>query len=95
MGMSNTLTIHGVTAADGGTYSAILSNAFTSVSSIEVTLTVECPADFNGDQVKDFFDYLDFVDAFAGGQRTSDFNHDTVIDFFDYLDFVDAFSGGC
>jgi hypothetical protein len=54
-----------------------------------------CLADFNGDTVVDFFDYLDFVDAFSANDPSADFNGDTVIDFFDYLDFVDAFSAGC
>ncbi len=54
-----------------------------------------CAADFNGDGVVDFFDYLDFVDAFSAGDAAADFNNDDVIDFFDYLDFVDAFSAGC
>jgi hypothetical protein len=54
-----------------------------------------CAADFNGDTVLDFFDYLDFVAAFAANEPSSDFNGDTVIDFIDYLDFVAAFAGGC
>jgi hypothetical protein len=54
-----------------------------------------CPADFNGDGGVDFFDYLDFVDAFSANLPAADFNDDGSIDFFDYLDFVDAFSLGC
>ena len=54
-----------------------------------------CLADFNADGNVDFFDYLDFVDAFSSNLMTADFNGDTTIDFFDYLDFVDAFSIGC
>ena len=54
-----------------------------------------CTADFNGDGSVDFFDYLDFVDAFSSGNQSADFNRDASIDFFDYLDFVDAFSTGC
>ncbi len=54
-----------------------------------------CSADFNGDGVVDFFDYLDFVQAFADEDPTADFNGDTVIDFFDYLDFVQVFAEGC
>ena len=54
-----------------------------------------CTADFNGDGSVDFFDYLDFVDAFSSTSLSADFNHDGSIDFFDYLDFVDAFSAGC
>ncbi len=57
--------------------------------------TVPCPADFNGDTEVDFFDYLDFVDAFSANDPSADFNGDTLIDFFDYLDFVDAYSVGC
>ncbi|MBU6413911.1 MAG: hypothetical protein KGS45_10575 [Planctomycetes bacterium] len=52
-------------------------------------------SDFNADDVVDFFDYLDFVAAFAAEDPTSDFNADGVIDFFDYLDFVASFSASC
>jgi hypothetical protein len=54
-----------------------------------------CEADFNYDQNVDFFDYLDFVDAFSAQSFDADFNHDDSVDFFDYLDFVDVFSTGC
>ncbi len=55
----------------------------------------DCAADFNNDGSVDFFDYLDFVDAFSANDPSADFNGDSSIDFFDYLDFVDAFSIGC
>ncbi|MBU6413632.1 MAG: PEP-CTERM sorting domain-containing protein [Planctomycetes bacterium] len=55
----------------------------------------ECRADFNADTVVDFFDYLDFVSAFADGSMTADFNIDGVLDLFDYLDFVAQFAVGC
>ena len=54
-----------------------------------------CPADFNGDGQVDFFDYLDFVAAFAEEDPSADFNGDGQVDFFDYLDFVAAFAEGC
>ncbi len=54
-----------------------------------------CPADFNNDGTSDFFDYLDFVQAFSSNESAADFNHDAIIDFFDYLDFVAVFSIGC
>jgi hypothetical protein len=54
-----------------------------------------CLADFNRDGSLDFFDYLDFVAAFASTSSAADFNHDSIVDFFDYLDFVNAFSLGC
>jgi serine protease AprX len=58
-------------------------------------LNADCLADYNGDGVADFFDYLDFVAAFSASSRAADFNGDATIDFFDYLDFVAAFSSGC
>jgi hypothetical protein len=54
-----------------------------------------CPADFNRDQVVDFFDYLDFVAALDAEDISADFNGDQVVDFFDYLDFAAAFDAGC
>lgn len=60
-----------------------------------VSLPPQCGVDFNRDCVADFFDYLDFVDAFAAQRPDADFNADGVIDFFDYLDFVDLMSRDC
>ena len=54
-----------------------------------------CAADFNGDGQVDFFDYLDFVQAYADEDPSADFNGDGQIDFFDYLDFVQAYAEGC
>lgn len=64
-------------------------------SNIDLWFSGACVADFNGDAAVDFFDYLDFVDAFSANLPEADFNGDMSIDFFDYLDFVDAFSSGC
>ena len=58
-------------------------------------LAALCDSDFNGDGSTDFFDYLDFVDAFSGGETSADFNLDGAVDFFDYLDFVDAYTSAC
>jgi hypothetical protein len=52
-------------------------------------------ADFNDDGKPDFFDYLDFVHAFAIESIRADINRDGIVDFFDYLDFVGIYSGGC
>ncbi len=65
------------------------------IGNLNLAFAGYCSADFNHDGVVDFFDYLDFVDAFAASAPAADFNDDSVIDFFDYLDFVDAFSAGC
>lgn len=62
---------------------------------LNIQWRASCPADWNGDNVVDFFDYLDFLDAFNSGTLAGDFNDDQVVDFFDYLDFVNEFSSGC
>jgi hypothetical protein len=54
-----------------------------------------CPADFNQNGSVDFFDYLDFVNAFAADDPSADFNANGIVDFFDYLDFVNAFDVPC
>ncbi|MDX2147834.1 MAG: hypothetical protein SFZ23_09960 [Planctomycetota bacterium] len=50
--------------------------------------------DFNDDGQVDFFDYLDFANAFAAEEPAADYNGDTQVDFFDYLDFAADF-GQC
>ncbi len=86
--------IEEVTVNEIGTYDCVVTNQCGSDITNAAILSV-CPADFNLDQTVDFFDYLDFVDAFSSSFPIADFNNDSVIDFFDYLDFVDAFSTGC
>ncbi|MDX2146719.1 MAG: hypothetical protein SFZ23_04285 [Planctomycetota bacterium] len=54
-----------------------------------------CAGDFNDDGLIDFFDYLDFANAFSAEDVAADFNGDGTIDFFDYLDFVQAFDEPC
>ncbi|MDX2147637.1 MAG: hypothetical protein SFZ23_08960 [Planctomycetota bacterium] len=53
---------------------------------------LDCRANFNFDCAIDFFDYLDFVEAFAADQPEGDFDGSGVVDFFDYLEFVQEFS---
>jgi hypothetical protein len=76
------------------TFDCYVTNGCGSATSNAATLTV-CAGDFNCDSSVDFFDYLDFVDAFTSGAANADFNGDGSSDFFDYLDFVDAFTSGC
>ncbi len=91
-GTSNSLTFGGTSATP---YLIRVATNFSQRSEFTVVVTPVCAPDFNNDSVVDFFDYLDFVDAFSSNLPAADFNNDSVIDFFDYLDFVDAFSIGC
>jgi hypothetical protein len=54
-----------------------------------------CPSDFDSNGHVDFFDYLDFVQAFSNNDPRTDYNNDDVIDFFDYLAYVSDFDAGC
>ena len=65
---------------------------------VNFTLTgtqASCDADFDHSGQVDFFDYLDFVQAFASDDPRADFDANGQIDFFDYLDFTAAFAAGC
>ncbi len=74
---------------------SVCQGSATRVHYLRISLPPQCGVDFNRDCVADFFDYLDFVDAFAALRPDADFNADGVIDFFDYLDFVDLMSRDC
>ncbi len=91
------LTFANAKLEDAGEYDCVVSesNCAQEFTSPPAILTISCPADFNNDFAIDFFDYIDFVIAFAATDMLSDFNHDSFIDFFDYLDFVQAYSAGC
>jgi hypothetical protein len=81
-------------AGNVGESRAVDFNSVTGTQFLTLNVT-PCAADYNADGSIDFFDYLDFVNAFSSNDSRADFNHDLGVDFFDYLDFVDAFSRGC
>lgn len=82
-------------SAIGGAETVVAQLAFVEGGNAIVQISGGCAADFNSDGEVDFFDYLDFVDAFSSNLHVADFNADGIVDFFDYLDFVDAFSSAC
>lgn len=55
----------------------------------------ECRVDLNDDGVVDFFDMLEFLEAFSQGNPIADWNGDTLFDFFDLLGFLGAYEEGC
>ncbi|MDX2147551.1 MAG: GC-type dockerin domain-anchored protein, partial [Planctomycetota bacterium] len=67
----------------------------TPVSHSYFTSSVDLSADFNLDGQVDFFDYLDFANAFSAEDPSADFNGDGQVDFFDYLDFANAYGANC
>jgi hypothetical protein len=61
----------------------------------DISVELFCAVDINRDRQLDFFDYLDFVQAFSNEEPLADFNRSGQIDFFDYLDFAAMFDEGC
>jgi hypothetical protein len=91
-----TLTISDAKVTDSGSYQLRATNSCAAVLSAPAWIDVPgCLADFNRDDQVDFFDYLDFAEAFATETSRADFNRDGQVDFFDYLDFVSAFADEC
>jgi uncharacterized repeat protein (TIGR01451 family) len=72
---------------------ALCGGTDTDIGQALITIQLPLAADFNNDGSVDFFDYLDFVQAFDSEDPSADFNGDQTVDFFDYLDFVAAFDG--
>jgi hypothetical protein len=54
-----------------------------------------CAADFDGNGQADFFDYLEFAQAFSSDDPRADVDGNGQVDFFDYLEFAAAFDAGC
>jgi len=69
---------------------------FTGTATMVATADIpDCPADFTGDGVLDFFDISAFLTAFSAQEPAADMNTDGVWDFFDISAFLTAFSAGC
>ncbi|MBL8763098.1 MAG: hypothetical protein JNM07_02375 [Phycisphaerae bacterium] len=87
-------TIVTAVLSDAGTYDCVISSPCGSVTTLPATLTV-CPADFNLDGSADDFDFLDFMDAFNGGELRADIDGDGEVSDADYFGFMSVFFGGC
>lgn len=62
---------------------------------VMVSIGSSCAADLNGDGGLDFFDVLQYLDAFSNGDPQADLTGDGAIDFFDVLQYLNLFSAGC
>ncbi|MBM4108498.1 MAG: hypothetical protein FJ255_06755 [Phycisphaerae bacterium] len=74
--------------------------AFGASGDIVIRVVVEryvppCQADWNGDGVVDFNDFLAFLNDFNAGAARADLNADGVVDFNDFLAFMNLFNTGC
>jgi streptogramin lyase len=60
-----------------------------------LTVTSDCPADFNADGVVNSQDFVAFLNAFATGDPSADFNADGIVNSQDFVAFLNAFVAGC
>jgi hypothetical protein len=85
-------------AASSGTDAWAVGFGFDSLAYSTGTYTLRytvCPADFTGDGILDFADYLEFLNLFEADDPRADLNGDGLVDFADYLEFLDEFDTGC
>lgn len=78
---------------DGSEIGTVIFNG--TATMVAVAPIPDCPADFTGDGVLDFFDVSAFLSAFAGQDPAADMNNDGAWDFFDVSEFLSAFGAGC
>lgn len=57
--------------------------------------TTTCPADFNGDAVRDVADLFAYINAWLAKAAAADFNDDTAVDVADLFGFINAWLAGC
>lgn len=54
-----------------------------------------CPADFNGDSVRDVADLFAYINAWLAKTAPADFNNDSAVDVADLFGFINAWLAGC
>jgi hypothetical protein len=89
---TDTLTIDPVAGPGAWVYDVVVTEAC-SVVSHGATLTVVCPADWNGSGAVNSQDFFDFLTSFFGG--SADFNGDGATNSQDFFDFLTALFAGC
>ncbi|MGD9691173.1 MAG: serine hydrolase [Phycisphaerales bacterium] len=94
---ASTLTISNLSEADEGQYRCVVSNGCGTDTSAFASLTITCPADFNGDGNLDPDDLGDMINCYftLPPCRQADYNADGNIDPDDLGDFINAYFAGC
>lgn len=59
------------------------------------SFSLRCPADFNGDGVRNILDFLAFLNAYNDGDPSADLNGDGVINTQDFTVFLNLYNEGC
>ncbi len=92
---TRTLRIDNSICGDSGEYDCLATDSCGSFPSQGALLTVNTPADFNGDGFLTFEDFDEFVAAFEAGEAGADFDGDGFLTFEDFDAFVLTFEAGC
>ena len=92
---SPSLIINPVRSSDAGNYTCRVTNSCGIATSAPITLTVRCPADFNGVGGLTVQDIFDFLSAWFSGDPRADFNGSGSITVQDIFDFLSAWFAGC
>jgi hypothetical protein len=66
-----------------------------SIGRAQTMFLTTCIADFDGNGVLDFFDFLAYQEAFVAGDPRADLDGGGRLTFFDFLAFQDVFAYGC
>lgn len=90
-----TLVINPTSAGVRGTYDAVCINTCGYVASDPATLTIICPADYNGDTHVNVQDIFDFLTGWFAGDIAADWNADGHIVVQDIFDYLTAWFAGC
>ncbi len=92
---TSTLFINPTSSSTGGTYDAVCINTCGYVTSNPATLTIICPADYNGDTVVNVQDIFAFLNGWFALDPVADFNSTNGITPQDIFDFLGAWFAGC
>ena len=90
-----TLFVNPTSSGVGGTYDAVCINTCGYVTSNPATLTIVCPADYNGDGHVNVSDIFDFLAGWFAGDIAADWNANGAIAVQDIFDYLAAWFVGC
>ena len=92
---TSTLFINPTSSGVGGTYDAVCINTCGYVTSNPATLTIICPADYNGDGVVNVQDIFAFLSGWFAQDIAADWNANATIAVQDIFDYLAAWFLGC
>jgi hypothetical protein len=90
-----TLYVNPVSLGTAGAYDAVCINQCGYISTTSVTLTIICPADFDGSGVVQVADIFAYLNTWFAGDIAADTNADGHLAVQDIFDFLNVWFAGC